>query len=121
MRRWLRILAVMAVTVAVTMKYGAQLYFRGRTVQRGGRHAAGHMQNDRERHTGWHDFARLFDETGTIVASMTEDAYRSALAYPGGRMCTFPKNAKGEVEMARARQTETYARAPLQAPDTAQP
>lgn len=35
MRRWLRILAVMAVTVAVTMKYGAQLYFRGRTVQRG--------------------------------------------------------------------------------------
>ena len=29
MRRWLRILAVMAVTVAVTMKYGAQLYFGG--------------------------------------------------------------------------------------------
>ena len=52
---------------------------------------------------------------------MTEDAYRLVLAYPGGPMYTFPKNAKGEVEMARARQTETYARAPLQAPDTAQP
>lgn len=58
MRRWLRILAVMAVTVAVTMKYGDRAVsperalnciWGGRTVQRGGRHTIGRVPNDRER------------------------------------------------------------------------
>ena len=121
MRRWLRILAVMAVTVAVTMKYGAQLYFGGPQYSAADGTQLSACQMIESVTQDGMTLRAFFDETGTIVASMAEDAYRLVLAYPGGPMYTFPKNAKGEVEMARARQTETYARAPFQAPDTAQP